>query len=105
MPIKRPSLQSTNSFIPLRRGLQQLLDGLDMARRECLGAVFPAIECAAHLLGEWFGKSEGENHAVIGLAVQEGMQVALQRHAKFPDGELLLAVAVFHDPQFENAKL
>lgn len=91
-------------FIPLRRRLQQFLDRFDVAGRKGFGAILAAIESAPHFIGKFLGESKGQNHPIVGFAVEERVKVALERHAEFPDGELLLALAVFHNPEFEYAQ-
>jgi len=91
------------SFIPLRRSLQQFLDRFNVTGRKSFGPVLPAIERAPHFLGKFFGKGKGQNHAVVGFAIQESMKVSFQCHAEFPDRKLLFALAVLHNPEFEYA--
>ena len=100
--LDQPRELSGVSLVALRGGLEQFLDGLDVAGREGPRAIRAAVEGAAHLVGQRFGEGEGEYHTVIGPAVQEGMQIVVDGLAEFLDREALPGLGILHDPKLED---
>ena len=72
---------------PLRGRLEKFLDCFDVTRRERLAAIFAAIERTSHLIRQFLGKGESQNHTIIRTIVQEEVQVAFERIAIFFDKE------------------